>query len=460
MTALVLAAGASSRFGSAKQLAPVAGRPMLERVLETVAGAGLADVVVVLGAAADAILDGVAWRGERIVRNEHPEAGLSSSLRVGLAAMPSDAQSALIVLGDQPGLRPDVVDALLAADPDRRAPAVMPSYADGGGANPVLLRRASFALADGLTGDEGLGRLLADRPGVLHIPVGGALPDVDTMADLTALLEGAWAARVVANREQVDRLREVPDGSDFYAPISNLFRADPLRDDDPVLDGLTAEARPDETWLDVGAGAGRFALPIARRVRDVVAIDASARMLAALDEIAAEHAIGNVRTILGRWPLAEPPSGDVVLIAHVGYDVEAIGPFIDALERAAHRRCLAVLMERQPASTIDPFWPLVHGEERVGLPALPEFLELLVARGARPEVTSLPRPPARYGTFDEVLAFARRQTWVAPDGEKDRRLVVALREQAVETAQGWTLPAPDMRIGIVGWTPIDRGGRS
>ncbi|HEY8167113.1 MAG TPA: NTP transferase domain-containing protein, partial [Candidatus Limnocylindrales bacterium] len=85
MTALVLAAGASSRFGSAKQLAPVAGRPMLERVLETVAGAGLADVVVVLGAAADAILDGVAWRGERIVRNEHPEAGLSSSLRVGLA---------------------------------------------------------------------------------------------------------------------------------------------------------------------------------------------------------------------------------------------------------------------------------------------------------------------------------------------------------------------------------------
>jgi hypothetical protein len=113
-------------------------------------------------------------------------------------------------------------------------------------------------------------------------------------------------------------------------------------------------------------------------------------------------------------------------------------------------------MERQPASTIDPFWPLVHGEARVGLPALPEFLELLEARGARPEATYLPRPPARYGTFDEVLAFARRQTWVAEGGEKDRRLVAALQERAVETPEGWTLPSLDMRIGVVSWAAIAR----
>ena len=221
-----------------------------------------------------------------------------------------------------------------------------------------------------------------------------------------------------------------------------------------VLERLLTEVRPDETWLDVGAGAGRFALPVARRVREVVAVDPSERMLTALREIADEHDIANVRTILARWPMPDPPTADVVLIAHVGYDVEAIGPFLDALEAAAARRCLAVFMERQPASTIDPFWPLVHGEPRVGLPALPEFLELLEARGARPEVTYLPRPPARYGTFDEVLAFARRQTWVAPDGEKDRRLVTALRERAIETPDGWTLPSPDMRIGVVAWAPL------
>ena len=120
-----------------------------------------------------------------------------------------------------------------------------------------------------------------------------------------------------------------------------------MRTDDPVLDRLLTEARPTDTWLDVGAGAGRFALPIARRVRDVVAVDPSERMLAALQEIAAEHGIANVRSIIARWPMPDAPSADVVLIAHVGYDVEAIGPFVSALEAAARRRCLAVLMERR-----------------------------------------------------------------------------------------------------------------
>jgi molybdenum cofactor cytidylyltransferase len=455
VAAVVLAAGAASRFGSSKQLARFGDRPLLQRVLDTLVAADLAEVVVVLGAGAEAIDAAIAWRSERRVRNPRPEDGLASSLRVGLAALDPAVSAALIVLGDQPTLRVDVVRALMAAEADG-APAIVPVYAEGGGANPVLLRRSAFWLAEGLTGDEGLGRTLASLPGVARVPVAGTIGDVDTPADLVALLQATWAERVRANREQVDRLREVPDGPDFYGPISSLFRADPMRTDDAVLDRLLEEARPGESWLDVGAGAGRFALPVARRVREVVAIDPSERMLTALREIADEHAIGNVRTILARWPMPDPPSADVVLIAHVGYDVEAIGPFVEALDVAAGRRCLAVLMERQPASTIDPFWPLVHGEARIGLPALPEFLELLEARGARPEVAYLPRPAARYGTFDEVLAFARRQTWVAEGSGKDRRLVADLRERAVETPDGWTLPHAEMRIGLVSWTPVAR----
>ena len=57
-----------------------------------------------------------------------------------------------------------------------------------------------------------------------------------------------------------------------------------------------------------------------------------------------------------------------------------------------------------------------------------------------------------------MLSFARRQTWVAEGGAKDQRLVAALRERAVETADGWTLPAPDMRIGVVGWAPATDAG--
>ena len=453
VSAVVLAAGLSSRFGGPKLLASLGGRPVLQRVLDTLASAGLRDVVVVIGAHAEAVEQGIAWRGERRIINGRPEGGLSSSLRLGLAAVAPDSAAALIVLGDQPTLEVDVITALMAADTAGEAVAVVPDYAAGGGANPVLLRRSGFALAAPLVGDQGLGRILAELPGVVRVSLPGSVSDIDTRDDLIALLEARWAERVRENRDQVDRLREVPDGPDFYRSISSLFRADPMRTDDPVLDRLSIEARPDETWLDVGAGAGRFALPIARRVREVVAVDPSERMLAALGEIALEHDIANVRSILARWPMPDAPTADVVLIAHVGYDIEAIGPFVGALEAAAGRRCLAVLMERQPASTIDPFWPIVHGEERVPLPALPEFIELLAARGREASVSYLPRPAARYGTFDEVLAFARRQTWVAEGGAKDQRLVAALRERAIETADGWTLTAPDMRIGVVGWAP-------
>ena len=117
VTAVVLAAGTASRFGSPKLLAPLAGRAVLQHVLDTLAGAGVGRVVVVLGAHAEAIEAAITWRSERRAYNPRPEDGLGSSLRIGLAAVDPASDAALIVLGDQPTLRADVVDTLLAADP-------------------------------------------------------------------------------------------------------------------------------------------------------------------------------------------------------------------------------------------------------------------------------------------------------------------------------------------------------
>ena len=191
--ALVLAAGASSRFGSNKLLAPLEGRPLLQHALDAVAAAGLADVVVVLGDEAPAVEAAIAWRGERRVVNERPGDGLSSSLRVGLDAAVELAgvDAVLVVLGDQPRLRAGVVRAVLAvaASPGTgHALFVRPRYADDSAPNPVLLRRAAWALAAGLDGDWGLGPLMANRPEqVVEVPVAGANPDVDTPADLAAV---------------------------------------------------------------------------------------------------------------------------------------------------------------------------------------------------------------------------------------------------------------------------------
>ena len=190
VVAIVLAAGSSSRFGSPKLLAPLAGRPLLQHALDALAAAGVDDVAVVLGDEHEAAEAAIAWRGERRVINERPADGLSSSLRVGLDAAAEDAaaEAVLVVLGDQPALRPEVIRSVLGAAETSPALFVRARHAADGAPNPVLVRRAAWAMAAGLSGDRGLGPILAARPElVLEVAVEGASPDVDTPDDLATL---------------------------------------------------------------------------------------------------------------------------------------------------------------------------------------------------------------------------------------------------------------------------------
>ena len=129
-----------------------------------------------------------------------------------------------------------------------------------------------------------------------------------------------WAGRVRANREQVDRFREVADEADFYGPLASMFRDDPRREHEPALNVLRSLVRPGETWLDIGAGGGRYALPLALLAGEVIALEPSDGMLAVLRAGMAEHGIANVRIVQSRWPAAEPVRADVAFISHVGYE--------------------------------------------------------------------------------------------------------------------------------------------
>jgi len=454
--AVVLAAGAGSRFGGGKLVATIGGRPILALVVDAARAAGLEPIVVVVPPSGE--LDDMDLGAVRRVVNPTPDEGLSSSVRLGLRAFEFEAgvESSVILLGDQPRVRADVLEGLLGAPPTSWF--VAPRYGGDAAPNPVLVRRPGWRLADELVGDRGFGPLLASRPElVTWIPVEGANPDIDTRADLATALEHAWGDRVRANREQVDRVREVPDGADFYGPVTSLFRDDPDRTGDAVLDHLRALARPDDAWLDIGAGAGRYALPLARSVREVIAVEPSDGMRAALEEMAAEHGIENVRAIAAPWPLdpgATPLIADVALIAHVGYDIEAIGPFVEAMEMATRRLCVAVLMERQPSSIADVLWLPVHGEARIPLPALPELVELLRGHGREPLVEVATRTPRRFASRDELVGFLRRQLWIADGGEKERRFHAALHGVIDEAPDGFGLvgqrPLP---LGIVTWAP-------
>ena len=280
-----------------------------------------------------------------------------------------------------------------------------------------------------------------------------------TNADLAAAATAAWGARVRAHHEQTARLRETPEAADFYAPVTQVFIADPRRTDDEVLDHLLPLARSDETWLDIGAGAGRYALPIALRVREVIALDPSPGMLAALREQAAEHGIANVRAVEGRWPVdpadGPPPAADVALIANLGYDVEAIGLFLDAMEAAAGRLCVAILADRQPSTPAHVFWPPVHGEERAELPALDAFLDLLRARDRDPREARVPRPVRGFPTREELARWLRSQLFLEAGSAKDALLQRELEMRLVANPDGSVgLPSQvPMATGIVTWEP-------
>jgi molybdenum cofactor cytidylyltransferase len=181
---VILAAGASRRYGSPKQVVLVDGRTLLERAVATAMAADLASVVAVVPVwlSAPASLDDPRLRW---IRNAFPERGMSLSLRLGIGAITPDVSAAVILLGDQPGMSAATIAAVLGARGERP---IVAALADGVLAPPVLVERTHFHLVDGLTGDSGLRQLLRENPElVTRVPVRAHAPDIDSPADLGPL---------------------------------------------------------------------------------------------------------------------------------------------------------------------------------------------------------------------------------------------------------------------------------
>jgi molybdenum cofactor cytidylyltransferase len=189
---LVLAAGASRRMGRVKQLLPVHGRPLLELVLAHAGGSHLDEVVVVLGAHADEVQEGVDLGRARVVVNPDHASGMASSLRLGLASLGQEVDRAVVILGDQPAISASLLDQLLDLQAGSGLPAAALSF-DGLLHPPVVLRRDLWGDLDALEGDVGCRAVIRARPElVAALPAagGGRHPlDVDTPEDYERLIQ-------------------------------------------------------------------------------------------------------------------------------------------------------------------------------------------------------------------------------------------------------------------------------
>lgn len=195
--ALLLAAGPGRRFGSQKLLVPWRGRPLLSHVIACIVAlrdAGEISGVTAVVPPGDGGVAALARQsGCRLVPNARPDLGLSHSLRLGLgalAALPDPPPAALLFLGDEPAVPLEAVREVLRAWEHGGQAVVRPRYAEATEepGHPVLLDRDAWGLADGLTGDQGLGAALSHAPHlVLHVDVDGSNPDVDRPEDLQRL---------------------------------------------------------------------------------------------------------------------------------------------------------------------------------------------------------------------------------------------------------------------------------
>ena len=187
--AIVLAAGAGSRYGNGKLLSDYRGRPLVFAAVEAALAAQVDEVIVVLGhdgARVAAGLGPLATARLRPVIAFDWQEGLSASLRCGIGCLPKSSLGALLFLGDMPGITPDlparVLEALhsgaIAAQPMHR----------GRPAHPVGFSADLYGQISRLDGDAGAGALLRTLPGVVRFEAGnaGAVFDVDTPQDALA----------------------------------------------------------------------------------------------------------------------------------------------------------------------------------------------------------------------------------------------------------------------------------
>lgn len=187
VTGLVLAAGGSSRLGQPKQLLPYGSGTLLDHVLETARACRFDQLMCVIGGGADDVRGSIDFSGAGVIENSSYGSGCSSSIAAALGGVDPRCEVLVLMLGDQPGVSPSTVEALLSGRGDALLAAC--AYTNGRG-HPLAFARDVFSELEELHGDKAVWKLLDRRADeVVDVQVDRPIPpDVDTWEDYEAAL--------------------------------------------------------------------------------------------------------------------------------------------------------------------------------------------------------------------------------------------------------------------------------
>jgi SAM-dependent methyltransferase len=219
---------------------------------------------------------------------------------------------------------------------------------------------------------------------------------------------------------------------------------------DVLVDALADLLRPDDSLVDIGAGIGRWAVPLARIVKKVTALEPSPAMLALLRENTA--AFTNITVLEATWQNAKIEPHDAALCSHAMYSSPDLIAFVSKMERVARRLCAMVLRVPSHDGIIGELAQRIHGRWHDS----PNFVlayNILLDAGIRPNV--LMEPELRCWTdetFDSAVGRAKRHLRLGESTAYDDTILAVLKRRLVAREGLWAWP-DGMRSALVWWSP-------
>lgn len=229
--------------------------------------------------------------------------------------------------------------------------------------------------------------------------------------------------------------------------------------EEPLVGFLARWLTPGVTLLDVGAGGGRFALPLAERGWRVMAVEPSDAMRAVLLEAAQERRV-SLTTLTTRWPpdAGATPEANVVLCANVFYDVPDLAPFVAALDRAASRAVAVYLSLTHPVGHLARLWREFRGWV---VPTGPTYLDaaaVVFSLGIPVQITLLPvQPTLFFNSLDEAVEGYRNRLGLLPQAERDATLRARLAATLVASDGRLMMPPRERQAAVLWWEKDGRG---